>query len=192
MFGFRLSVEIIGIILIMNILNQYLQAQKPYLPQPPSQSVQKPSFSNPNSSAKTSIMYINDLHRQLPKMSRLVSASEHAENLANSNGSDLLRLSAGDLFVGSDEKINAVAAKFLNLADIDAQALGNHEFDITASICGKLLKDSKTKKSKVIGSNINKVAVMELEGEITTSYESGFFVKETIFKKTVHFCIFIL
>lgn len=152
LFGFRLSVEIIGIILIMNILNQYLQAQKPYLPQPPSQSVQKQTFSNPNSSAKTSIMYINDLHRQLPKMSRLVSASEHAENLANSNGSDLLRLSAGDLFVGSDEKINAVAAKFLNLADIDAQALGNHEFDITASICGKLLKDSKT---KMLGMNLN-------------------------------------
>ena len=41
------------------------------------------------------------------------------------------------------------------------------------------IKDSKTKKSKVIGSNINKIAVMELEGEITTSYESGFFVKET-------------
>lgn len=136
----------------MNILNQYLQAQSIHPPLPQNQSVPKPKFSNPNSSAKTSIMYINDLHRQLPKMSRLVSASEHVENISNSTGSDLLRLSAGDLFVGSDEKVNAVAAKFLNLADIDAQALGNHEFDITASICGKLLKDSKT---KMLGMNLN-------------------------------------
>ncbi len=151
-FVFRTSVEIIGILFTMNILNQYLQTPPLYQSYQQPQSVSKPKFSTPNAPAKTSIMYINDLHRQLPKMSRLVSASEHAEVMANSSGSDLLRLSAGDLFVGSDEKVNAVAAKFLNLADIDAQTLGNHEFDITASICGKLLKDTDT---KLLGMNLN-------------------------------------
>ncbi len=151
-FVFRISVEIIGILFAMNILNQYLQTPPLYQSTNLPNSVSKPKFSTPTASAKTSIMYINDLHRQLPKMSRLVSASEHAQVMANSSGSDLLRLSAGDLFVGSDEKVNAVAAKFLNLADIDAQTLGNHEFDVTASICGKLLKDSET---KLLGMNLN-------------------------------------
>lgn len=152
LFVFRLSVEIIGIIFIMNILNSYLQTQSACSHIPPSAPVSKPKFSTPNSSTKTSIMYINDLHRQLPKMSRLVTASEQVRVATDANGSDLLRLSAGDTFVGSDEKINAVAAQFLNLADIDAQALGNHEFDITASICGKLLKNSDT---KILGMNLN-------------------------------------
>ena len=110
------------------------------------------SLVNPASVTKTSIFYVNDIHGQIPKMERLVSASEHAGIIADSKGADFLRLCSGDTFIGKDEKRNIAAASFLDLAQIDAEAPGNHEFDITASICGNLLKNSRT---KILGMNMN-------------------------------------
>lgn len=101
---------------------------------------------------KTSIFYINDLHGQIPKMERLLSASEHAKIEAKKDGADFLKLCSGDTFIGSNEKRNIAAASFLNIAQIDAETLGNHEFDITASICGNLLRNSKT---NILGMNLN-------------------------------------
>ena len=109
-------------------------------------------FKAPGSKTKTSIFYINDIHGQIPKMERLVSAGQHASVVADKNGADFFKLCSGDTFIGSDEKRNMAAASFLNVAGIDANAPGNHEFDITASICGKLLKDSKT---HILGMNMN-------------------------------------
>lgn len=135
----------------MNILNSIVSS---YTSQgnPVSQTRVAPKMVNPTSVSKTSVFYINDLHGQIPKMQRLVSASNHAGVLARQNGVDLLRVSSGDTFIGKDEKRNYVAASFLNIAKIDAEAPGNHEFDITASICGNLLKNSNT---KILGMNIN-------------------------------------
>ncbi len=130
----------------MNIISQKtesLQTNKQFV----SKGVQIPS-----SSTKTSIFYINDLHGQVPKMQRLLSAGEHAAVIAKQNGQDYFRLCSGDTFIGSDDKRNLVAEKFIDLANIDAETLGNHEFDITATICGNLLKDSK---AKILGMNIN-------------------------------------
>lgn len=107
---------------------------------------------NPNSTTKTSLFYINDLHGQVPKMQRLVSAAQDATLKASQSGADFFKLSSGDTFIGSDDKRNTVAAHFLNTAGIDAQTLGNHEFDITASICGNLLKNSKT---NILAMNLN-------------------------------------
>ncbi len=135
----------------MNILNSIYPSPSVQGKTPSVDSARK-SMVNPASVTKTSIFYINDVHGQIPKMQRLVSASEHAGLLADERGADLLRLSSGDIFIGKDKKRNGVAASFLNIAGIDAQAPGNHEFDITASICGNLLKDSKT---KLLGMNLN-------------------------------------
>ena len=107
---------------------------------------------NPNSTAKTSIFYINDIHGQIPKMSKLTSASYEASINAEKNGADILKLSSGDTFIGTDDKRNLAAAKFLDIAGIHAQTLGNHEFDVTASICGNLLKESET---QILGMNLN-------------------------------------
>ena len=90
------------------------------------------------SKTKTSIWYVNDIHCQLPKMERLVSAAKQAEIDAGRKGADFFKLSSGDTFIGADEKRNAAAAGFLNAAGIHAQASGNHEFDITASKCAEL------------------------------------------------------
>lgn len=130
----------------MNLLNQKLSQY--------TQNQAKTSFYpeyNPKKT-RTSIFYSNDVHGQVPKMQRLVSAAEHSELEARKKGNDILKLSSGDTFIGSDEKRNIVGATFLDIADFDAAALGNHEFDITASICGNLLSKLDT---KILGMNLN-------------------------------------
>ncbi len=140
----------------MNILAQKLSQQS--LPQyiynsgPYGLSPNNSNVKVQNNKAKTSIFYINDIHGQVPKMQRLVSASHHAGLNATNNGSDILKVCAGDTFIGTDEKRNLAAARFLDTAGIHAHALGNHEFDITASICGNLLKNSNV---KTLGMNLN-------------------------------------
>ena len=130
----------------MNVLSSKLSSQ------PIASSPINAGYKNNASKTKTSIFYINDLHGQIPKMQRLVSAGQHAELMAENSGADILKLCSGDTFIGGDEKRNMAAASFLNVAGIDAEAPGNHEFDITASICGKLLKDSK---ANILGMNMN-------------------------------------
>lgn len=123
----------------MNILSQH-------------QSAAGFSASLPNKTTKSSFFYVNDIHGQVPKMMRLVTAGNQAEIAANEKGSDFFRFCSGDTFIGSDEKRNLCGATFLNTAGIHAEAPGNHEFDITASICGNLLKNSNT---HILGMNLN-------------------------------------
>ncbi len=92
-----------------------------------------PAFGSENKLEKTpktgdsfeiSIGYINDLHGQTNNMMRILSGI---------NG-DIV-LSGGDNDIG-DEKNRAVhdaTAKFLNLAEVQATALGNHEMDTMQS-----------------------------------------------------------
>ena len=136
----------------MNILNNYLQTQvyTPLAPKP--RSTMPPTFSSPLSSTKMSIAYSNDLHCQIPKMPRLVTAYNQAEATALSQGSDILKISSGDEFIGSDINRNSVVADYINISDIDAKSVDNHGFDMTASVCGKLLRNSK---ATVLGMNLN-------------------------------------
>lgn len=105
-----------------------------------------------NKKCETSIFYMNDVHGQIPKMQRLFSAAKHAQAVAENKNVDFFKLCSGDTFIGSDDKRNIAAASFLNMTRVDAETLGNHEFDITASICGKILKDKNT---KILGMNLN-------------------------------------
>lgn len=136
----------------MNTLNalsaQQFKAQTAQATQQTQQTQQKPASQN----TKTSIFYVNDVHGQIPKMERLVAASQLSGIEANNSDSGYLKLCSGDTFIGSNQKRNETAAKFLDIAEFDATTLGNHEFDITASICGDLLKNSKT---NILGMNMN-------------------------------------
>ncbi len=107
---------------------------------------------SPSSKVKTSIFYTNDIHGQIPKMERLYSAGLCSEMEAKSNGADFFKLSSGDTFIGSDNKRNRAAAQYIDISKYDAEALGNHEFDITASVCADLLKNSSV---KILGMNMN-------------------------------------
>ncbi len=147
--------------IVMNILSSYISKNSKT---PPSYSAKISEYQteksqstntimhSPNSKTKTTLWYVNDIHCQIPKTERLVSAAHQTEITAKQNGSDFLKLCSGDTFIGSDEKRNIAAASFFNVAGIHAQAPGNHEFDITASKCAELLKNSNT---KILGMNMN-------------------------------------
>ncbi len=71
-----------------------------------------------------SIGYVNDTHGQTNNMMRILSGLKGD-----------IRLSAGDNDIGDEKnsKIHNATAKFLNLAKIEASALGNHEMDSSQS-----------------------------------------------------------
>ena len=75
-----------------------------------------------NDKFEISIGYVNDTHGQTNNMMRILSGLKGD-----------LRLSAGDNDIGDEknQSIHKATAKFLNLANIKASALGNHEMDST-------------------------------------------------------------
>ena len=81
---------------------------------------------------KLSIFHINDLHGQTDNIGSILNASKKFDS-EDSVGVDRLKLSAGDNICGSDLKKNATIAGLLNCIKIDASAVGNHEFDSTAT-----------------------------------------------------------
>ena len=75
-----------------------------------------------NDTFELSVGYVNDTHGQINNMMRILSGLKGD-----------IKLSAGDNDIG-DEKNKAIhkaTYKFLNIADIKATALGNHEMDAT-------------------------------------------------------------
>ena len=82
---------------------------------------------NPESDKfEMSIGYVNDTHGQANNMMRILSGIKGD-----------LRLSAGDNDIGDEKNdaIHKVTTKFLNIADIKASALGNHEIDMDQKSC---------------------------------------------------------
>jgi len=73
-----------------------------------------------------SIGYVNDEHGQTNNMMRILSGIKGD-----------LKLSAGDNDIGDEKNaaIHRATTKFLNIADIKASALGNHELDMTQKDC---------------------------------------------------------
>jgi len=88
----------------------------------------------PNDTFEMSVGYVNDIHGQTNNMMRILSGIKGD-----------LKLSAGDNDIG-DEKNQAVhraTTKFLNIADIKASALGNHELDTTQKDCINSIEEFK-------------------------------------------------
>lgn len=77
-------------------------------------------------SFELSVGYVNDTHGQTNNMIRILSGIRGD-----------LRLSAGDNDIGDEknDNVHKATTKFLNLADIKASALGNHELDTTQKDC---------------------------------------------------------
>ena len=73
-----------------------------------------------------SVGYVNDTHGQTNNMMRILSGIKGD-----------LKLSAGDNDIGDEknDKIHLATTKFLNIADIKASALGNHEIDMSQKDC---------------------------------------------------------
>ena len=96
-----------------------------------------------NDTFEMSVGYVNDEHGQTNNMMRILSGLKGD-----------LRVSAGDNDIG-DEKNKAVhraTMKFLNLANITATALGNHEMDTTQS---DLLDSIEDYDGDILATNMN-------------------------------------
>ena len=96
-----------------------------------------------NDTFEMSVGYVNDEHGQTNNMMRILSGLKGD-----------LRVSAGDNDIG-DEKNKAVhraTMKFMNLANITATALGNHELDTTQS---DLLDSIEDYDGDILATNMN-------------------------------------
>ena len=92
-----------------------------------------------------SIFYVNDVHGQVPKMEQITTASFQYDNTFGKNDKiDSFKFSAGDICIGSDKGVNNTAVKFFDLNEIEATAVGNHEFDMSASVLSEIMKNTKT------------------------------------------------
>ena len=107
---------------------------------------------NSANSVKTDIFYINDVHGQIPKMERLVSASHAFDEYVKNKSVDSFKVSAGDILLGENTKTNHIAAKFLDIAGIKLSTIGNHELDKGFHPFKDFVKNIKT---KFLGTNMN-------------------------------------
>lgn len=101
-------------------------------------SIYAPKSNNPNDgSTKIKIGYINDFHGQLTKMERTIIPLQNCD----------IRLSGGDNFLGDERNIslNKGVAKYMNLANIDASPVGNHELDMNQKTFMDITKGLNTK-----------------------------------------------
>ncbi len=82
-------------------------------------------------SFEMSVGYVNDTHGQANNMMRILSGIKGD-----------LKLAGGDIDIGDEknEGIHNVATKFLNIADIKASVLGNHEIDMDQKSCIEAIK----------------------------------------------------
>ncbi len=90
---------------------------------------------------KLSIGYINDFHGQLTKMERTILPLQKYD----------LRVSGGDNYLGDEknEAMNKGVQKYLNIANIDATPVGNHEVDMHQKSFMEVTKDLKAKMLNV-------------------------------------------
>lgn len=102
-------------------------------------------------STRTSIFYVNDLHGQTMKMEKIYNASKCFDQFIPSQKTDKLKLSSGDIMLGSNTKPNIIASKFLDLIGVTATAVGNHECDGDSKQLYELTKD---KNYKMLGLNV--------------------------------------
>lgn len=101
-------------------------------------SIYAPKSNNPNDgSTKIKIGYINDFHGQLTKMERTIIPLQNCD----------IRLSGGDNFLGDERNLslNKGVAKYMNLANIEASPVGNHELDMNQKTFMDVTNGLKTK-----------------------------------------------
>ena len=102
-----------------------------------------------NDSFELSIGYVNDIHGQTNNMLRILSGIK----------GDLV-LSGGDNDIGDEKNrpVHDATALFLNLAELDGTALGNHEMD---TMQGDLKNTAKKMNGSIYAINLKQIPVEE-------------------------------
>ncbi|MGN0018955.1 MAG: bifunctional metallophosphatase/5'-nucleotidase [Candidatus Gastranaerophilaceae bacterium] len=86
----------------------------------------QPQGKNSKSDVEVGIFYTNDMHGDVDRLSKFKTAHDEfvKENLHVPN----FTIAAGDCLFGSDRQRNSLMVKLFNYMNLDALALGNHEF----------------------------------------------------------------
>lgn len=114
-----------------------------------------------------SIFYVNDIHGQLPTMIKITNASAQFDAVVSKlDNVDSLKLSSGDIFIGSDDNANKTSSMFLNVNEITETVLGNHEFDMGATKLSKILPYVKAVK---VGANATYPANNPIKNQVVKS-----------------------
>ena len=80
-----------------------------------------------NDSKRVNIFYFSDYHGNVPAYRKLQSASDEFDR--RHKDTENLKLCGGDLTAGDDAKRNVLLYRILKKMNIDASAVGNHEWD---------------------------------------------------------------
>ncbi len=114
-----------------------------------------------------SIFYVNDIHGQLPTMLKITNASTQFDAcVADDEDIDSFKFSSGDIYIGSDDMANTASTMFLNVNEIQAEVLGNHEFDMGATKLAKFLPMIKAVK---VGANATYPDKNPIKGQVFKS-----------------------
>ena len=107
-----------------------------------------------NDSFEISIGYVNDTHGQTNNMMRILSGID----------GDII-FSAGDNDIGDEKNkgIHKATAKFLNIANVQATAVGNHEMDTTQE---DLIDSFKSYKADALAVNMKKDDIEEQDEDV--------------------------
>lgn len=92
------------------------------------------NFNGKDSDNSTSIFYINDAHGKSINIERTVTASNAFDKFVSQKGTDILKLSSGDIQLGEPVLANRVMVEAQNIMGIMASAVGNHEYDTPTHI----------------------------------------------------------
>ena len=115
-----------------------------------------------NDTFEMSIGYVNDTHGQTNNMMRILSGLKGD-----------LRLSAGDNDIGDqkNQNIHKATANFLNIAKIQASALGNHEMDSSQK---DLVNSMKNFQGHYLAVNVDKKPVeTQDKGDVEKFYRAN-------------------
>lgn len=121
-------------------------------------------------SANASIFYINDLHGNIANMSRIYNAKKSFDK-QNLEGKDVFCLASGDISAGNNIGVMKISSKFMDSINLDANAVGNHEFDAYSK---DIYDVNKNSNYKLLGLNAKYVP----ENNPLNSVISKSFVKE--------------
>ncbi len=130
-----------------------------------------PKYSAPGDTT-TSIFYVADLHGKMTNMERICEMARLFD--ANCTATAKLKLSSGDILLGSNPMTNKVASHFLNWIGVTNNGLGNHELDAKPAALAECLKDAKynllaanvtVKPDSPMAGKIKKSVIEEYNGE---------------------------
>jgi len=153
-----------------------------------SKSAKPPEITEPPVQKKRSalaVFYINDIHAQLSKASRLKTASDSFTRVYENNPqtTDTFKLSAGDSNIGNDYKKNKFVVQLLNMIGIRYSAVGNHEFDDDTANLSNCMDDANYKyvcsnidvsKDNPLTDNIKKQELVKSWVEVQNNNKYGF------------------